>query len=140
MSGIATYKDLRICQLGMELADLVYLITREFPPEERFELTQQLRRAIVSVPINIAEGWGRQYTKSFINFLRISRGSFSESEILLEIALRQKIIDSSKLSKLENVIITEEGKMINGMINYLKDKSPKPLQDVQMPYNQDELK
>ena len=78
MSGVKSYKELRIWQKGIKITVLVYRITKDFPKEEIYALTSQLKRASVSVPSNIAEGFGRQTDKSFNYFLNISRGSLNE--------------------------------------------------------------
>jgi four helix bundle protein len=70
----------------MELAALVYQLTRSFPVDERFGLTNQLRRAAVSIPSNIAEGKGRQSTGDLVQFLSIARGSTLEVQTQLELA------------------------------------------------------
>ena len=90
---IESYKDLIVWQKGIDLVKNVYTITKSFPKEEMFGLTNQMRRASVSIPANIAEGWGRNSTKNYIQFVRISRGSLFELETLLVIAKNQNYID-----------------------------------------------
>ena len=72
----------------MDFVELIYKITGEFPENEKFGLTSQLRRASISIPSNLAEGAGRKSTKEFIQFLYIALGSSSEIETQLEIAMR----------------------------------------------------
>jgi len=72
------YTDLEVWQESRKLANLIYQLTKVFPKDELFGLTNQLRRCAVSVPSNIAEGCGRQTSKDTINFLHISRGSLSQ--------------------------------------------------------------
>jgi len=83
------YKELLVWQKGMVLAKLVYKLTMQFPVEERYGLTSQLRRAAVSVPSNIAEGQARQGTKEFLQFLSHAEGSLAELEtqLLLSVEL-----------------------------------------------------
>jgi carbamoyl-phosphate synthase large subunit len=81
------YKDLLIWKKGMVLAKLVYKLTARFPPQERFGLTAQLRRAAVSVPSNIAEGQARQGTKEFLQFLSHAEGSLAEVETQILLSL-----------------------------------------------------
>ena len=81
------YKDLLVWQKGMGLARLVYDLTRNFPADERFGLTSQLRRAAVSVPSNIAEGQARHGTGEFLQFLSHAEGSLAEIETQLLLAL-----------------------------------------------------
>jgi four helix bundle protein len=86
--GVANYKELEAWQVAMTLVEQVYRLTANFPDGERFGLTNQLRRAAVSVPSNIAEGQGRRLRKQFAMFLRIARGSTQEVETQLLVASR----------------------------------------------------
>jgi four helix bundle protein len=85
---IRSYKDLDVWQVAMELTEDCYHLTAAFPREEAFGLTAQIRRAAVSVPANIAEGYGRELTGSFIQFLRIAQGSVKELETHFHIGVR----------------------------------------------------
>ena len=80
---INDYRDLEVWQLGRVLTKKLYQLTAKFPDEEKFGLISQLRRAAVSTPSNIAEGWGRHYTAEFIQFLRKANGSRTEVETQL---------------------------------------------------------
>ncbi len=80
---IESFRDLRVWQQARRLATSVYRLTKSSPANERFGLTQQLRRAAVSVPSNIAEGWGRGAGRDFTRFLHIARGSLCEIETQL---------------------------------------------------------
>jgi four helix bundle protein len=86
--SIRSYKDLNVWKLGMELAEASYRHTASFPREEAFGLTAQIRRAAASIPANIAEGYGRENTGSYIQFLRIAQGSLKELETHLMLAER----------------------------------------------------
>jgi four helix bundle protein len=77
---IRDYRDLIVWKEAMEIARMVYLLTREFPREEAFGLTSQMRRSASSIPANIAEGFGRAQRRTFIQFLRIAQGSLKELE------------------------------------------------------------
>jgi len=77
---IRDYRDLIVWKEAMEIAELVYSLTRAFPREELFGMTSQMRRAAVSIPCNVAEGFGRAQRKSFIQFLRVGQGSLKELE------------------------------------------------------------
>ncbi|WCJ60898.1 four helix bundle protein [Fontisphaera persica] len=77
---INDYRDLEVWQLGRRLARKLYQLTAKFPDEEKFGLVSQLRRAGVSIPSNVAEGWGRHYTAEFIQGLRRANGSRTEVE------------------------------------------------------------
>jgi len=120
MSGINSYKDLLIWQKGIDIAINLYELVEDFPKEEIYALTSQLKRASISISSNIAEGYGRNSTQSYIHFLCISRGSLLELETQLIIANRLKFIKNETLfSELMNQI-TEESKMINSFINKLE--------------------
>jgi len=81
-----SYKELLVWQKSMVLVKEIYQLTASFPDVEKFGLTSQMRNAAISIPSNIAEGWGRQSRKSYIQFLRISRGSLFELETQVIIA------------------------------------------------------
>jgi four helix bundle protein len=83
MNKVKSYKDLLVWQKGIELVKLVYAVSSLIPDDERFGLISQIRRCSVSVPSNIAEGYGRATTAYFIQFLNISRGSLFELETQL---------------------------------------------------------
>lgn len=101
----------------MKLVEEIYLLTKSFPKEELYGLTSQIRRAVVSVPANIAEGSGRNYKKDTIQFLHISRGSLYEVETLLNIAVTIKIITEENFKSLSE-FIEECLKILNGLIGY----------------------
>ena len=102
----------------MDLVKRVYEVTRLFPEEEKFGLTSQIRRSAVSIPSNIAEGWGRGSLRSCLNFLRIAQGSLFELETQIYIA---KGLDFASDSHIEE-FISEIGKMIGSMIFKMKSK------------------
>jgi four helix bundle protein len=77
---VNSYRDLRVWQHAMTLAADCYRLTKDFPKEETFGMTSQIRRASASIAANIAEGHGREQTRSFIQFLRIAQGSLKELE------------------------------------------------------------
>jgi len=86
MSHVRSYRDLLVWQKGIELVTRVYRAVKEFPREEVYGLTSQLRRCAVSVPSNIAEGHSRTTRKEFLRFLEISLGSLLELQTQIEIA------------------------------------------------------
>jgi four helix bundle protein len=90
---INSFKDLIVWQKSMELVEKVYKITESFPTKEQFGLISQMRRAAVSIPSNIAEGYGRNSTGSYIQFLSIARGSLLELETQLELSKRLNFIN-----------------------------------------------
>jgi four helix bundle protein len=79
-----SYRDLIVWQKSMSLVTEVYKLTRQLPDEERFGLISQIKRSSVSIPSNIAEGYGRNYRNDYIRFLQISRGSLYECQTQLE--------------------------------------------------------
>ena len=120
MGEIKSYKDLLIWQKGIKIVCLVYQLVKSFPQDELYALTSQLKRASVSIPSNIAEGYGRNTDKSFSHFLDISRGSLFEIETQLLIANKLGFINNQILYKEILSQIEEESKMINGFSKSLK--------------------
>jgi four helix bundle protein len=121
MGEIRSYKDLIVWQKAIELVASVYSISKTFPNEEKFGLINQLNRAVVSVPANIAEGWGRESSKNYLQFLRISRGSLMEVETLMIISKNLNYIDDNSF-KLISDKIEETGKILQGLIKSIQTK------------------
>ena len=116
MGQIKTYKDLLIWQKGIQIVKEVYLVCKnEIPKEEMYGLQSQIKRSSVSIPSNIAEGWGRNYTKSYIQFLNYSRGSLLELETQIIIAKELEFISINSFNRIQG-LITEESKMLNAFI------------------------
>lgn len=103
-TDIRGFTDLRVWQLGMDLTETIYRLTRGFPSEERFGLTSQLRRAAVSVPSNIAEGHARSQTGEFIRFVSIARGSLAEIKTQILLAKRFKFVDDQQAAEVLDLI------------------------------------
>lgn len=120
MSGVKSYKELLVWQKGIQIVLKVYKLTNSFPKDEIYALTSQLKRASVSIPSNIAEGFGRQTDKSFNHFLNISRGSLNEIETQLIIAKELGFIQDKNLYNDLLFLIEEESKMINAFTKNLK--------------------
>jgi four helix bundle protein len=99
---IETFEDLRVWQRGIELVKQVYLLTKEGDLSKDFGLRDQLRRASVSVPTNIAEGFERYSRKEYVQFLNIAKGSAGEVRSLLRVALEVGYLDKSKYDTLYN--------------------------------------
>jgi four helix bundle protein len=118
---VKSYRELEAWQKAMDLVILLYRITERFPREEIYGLTNQLRRAGVSVPSNIAEGQGRRSTKEFLNHLSISRGSLMEIETQAEIAARLGYVNAEDYTELKGLAVTT-GRLINGLIRALEQK------------------
>jgi four helix bundle protein len=118
MNKINDYKDLLVWQKAMNLVVDVYKTTKMLPKEETYGLSDQMRRAAVSIPSNIAEGYGRQTPKSYAQFLTIARGSAYELET--QILLCQKIHPlSSEIVESLTATISEIKKMLTSIINKL---------------------
>jgi len=119
--SITSYKDLEVWRKSVDLVSHTYILTKKFPHEEIYGLTSQIRRACISVPANIAEGWGRRSTKMYIHALRISRGSLLELETEILIAHNLNyLVDSDYIEIIEK--ITEINKMLNSLISKLELK------------------
>ncbi len=123
MRNVKTYRDLRIWKESLDLVESIYRITSELPGTEKFGLTNQLRRAAVSIPANIAEGHGRGSRQDFARFLFIARGSLAELETELVILQRLKFVQRSDLLPIWNQC-QDIGKMMTGLIRSLR-ASPK---------------
>src|SRR5438067_1066398 len=119
MSSIDSYKDLEVWKKAFAFTLDIYKISSSFPSDEKFGITSQLRRAAVSIPSNIAEGWSRKSTKTYIQFLNIAIGSAAESETLLLLSNELKYINDETKQRLLN-LLSEVGRMMNGLITSLK--------------------
>ena len=96
---ILSYRDLDVWQNAMSLVEAVYKATADFPAEEKYGLSSQIRRCAVSIPSNIAEGFMRKSTKEYIQFLYISLGSLGELDTQLEISNRLKYMSNQESLK-----------------------------------------
>lgn len=94
-SETRSHRDLVVWQRSLDFVESIYRITNNFPPDERFGLTSQLRRAAVSIPSNISEGAARASAKEFAQFVSIALGSATEVETQLEIAVRLKFLSEA---------------------------------------------
>lgn len=108
------FTDLVVWQRAMELVKQVYVLSKKFPADERYALTDQLRRAVVSIPSNIAEGSGRSSNADYAHFLSIARGSLYETMTQLRIAVDLGYIP--ELSEDINSKIDEVGRMLGAML------------------------
>ena len=104
----------------MDLAVEIYRLVKFLPKEESYALSDQIRRAAVSIPSNIAEGQGRITSKEFIRFLSVARGSLSELSTQIELCERLNYLKQSQTTDIYNRI-TEIAKMLNALSNSLKD-------------------
>lgn len=121
MTGYQKYTELDVWKQARQLASSIYELTAIFPKSEQFGLVSQMRRCVVSVPSNIAEGCGRQYVKETIQFLNIARGSLYELETQIFISKDLNFISDELLTttieQIENL-----GKLINGYIRHQRSK------------------
>lgn len=113
------FKDLIVWQKAMDLVVELYRVTENFPKREVYSLTDQIRRAAVSVPSNIAEGQAHFSKAEFLHFLRHSSGSLAELETQILLAERLHYTDHAQTESLIKQIV-EVGKLLNGLINSLK--------------------
>ncbi len=115
------HKKLEAWKLAMEIAEDIYRLTDSFPSLEKFGLVNQLRRAAVSIPSNVAEGAARNTKKEFINFLHIAQGSLSELDTQLELSRRLKYISENKWRDIDKKL-EKEDKILTGLIKYQRVK------------------
>jgi four helix bundle protein len=117
---IKSYKDLLAWQKSMDLVEMVYEITRQFPREELFGLATSLRRATVSIPSKIAAGHERDNTREYIQHLASARGSLSEAETQMEVAKRLAGYINDEQQEQFNKLASDTGKIINGLMNSME--------------------
>lgn len=119
---VESYKELIVWQKAMDLVLKVYKLVSKFPKEETYGLSSQIKRAVISIPSNIAEGRNRGTRKDFINFLRIAYGSGAELETQLELSKRLFNLQSKSYSGVNELLI-QIMKMLNKMISKLQANS-----------------
>src|SRR5918912_608064 len=112
--GLQSYRDLIAWQKAMDLVEQAYRVTRTWPSDERYELTSQVRRAVVSVPANIAEGQGRSGSKELLHHLSIASGSLHEAETDFLIAKRLGYLDGQTCDRLLQHT-AEVGRLLYGL-------------------------
>ena len=120
---IQTNRDLVAWQRAMDLTRTVYRHTALMPPDERYGLTNQMRRAAVSVPSNIAEGYARQSLQDYLKFLRIARGSLAELMTQLELATSMEMVPLDP--NLES-LLSETDRVLQFLIKSLERTKPHP--------------
>ena len=119
MSGINDFKDLKIWQKGITIAEKCYFLTLNFPKHKLYGMVQQIRRSATSISANIAEGYGRGYTKEYLRFLNIARGSINELETHLILSERIGLCEKKEV-EIIIFLLREESRMINGLIKKLE--------------------
>ncbi len=115
-----SFKGLIVWQKSIELVKEIYKITNNYPKEEIYGLKSQMRRAVISIPSNIAEGYGRKGTKDYIRFLGIAKGSVSELET--QVVISKDLYKDVDFEKVE-FLVEEIQKMLASMINKLNNKN-----------------
>jgi four helix bundle protein len=116
---LKNYQELIVWQKSMDLVEEVYKSSRDFPREEVYGLTSQIRRASVSIPSNIAEGQGRRTTSDFLRHLSIAYGSLREVETQILIARRLKYVAQGRLETVMS-LAGEVGRLLNGLMASLE--------------------
>ena len=119
---IRSHRDLIVWQKAMDLVVRVYRDTESLPKAETYGLTSQIRRAVTSIPANIAEGQGRRLTKEFVYFLANARGSLWELDTHLESATRLGFLNSDTHQELQSQL-DEVGRMLNGLMRSVSDST-----------------
>ena len=115
---VTTHKDLEVWKKAMDLVTHIYALTSQFPKEELYGLTSQIRRSAISIPSNIAEGAARQSRKEFIQFLHIASGSVSELETQVLLAARMGFVSAAGTLP----YIEEVRRLLLGLLRALKKK------------------
>ena len=119
MGQTGSFRDLEVWRESMTLVEEVYALSKGFPSEERFGLTSQFRRAVVSIPSNIGEGARRKRRKAFLHHLDIALGSQGEVDVQLELAMRLAFCTSEKRNLIQQRV-DRVGRMLNGLIASLQ--------------------
>jgi len=122
MAAVRDFRDLIVWQKSMDLVETVYRFMATFPREEIYGLTSQLRRAAVSIPLNIAEGNGRNTTRDYLHFLGMAYGSIKEVETQVLIAQRLQYIAPSQSDALVQMT-SEVARLISGLSNSLNRRA-----------------
>jgi four helix bundle protein len=118
---LKSYKDLIVWQKAYQLVLLMYKITMNFPKAEIYGLTSQMRRSAISIPSNIAEGYCRQYTGEYLQFLSIAYGSCGELETQILLAKDIEFLDENNFCIAYN-LCQEISKMLNSLISSIKKR------------------
>jgi four helix bundle protein len=116
---LQTYQELDIWKKAIDLVEQVYRLTGEFPAEEKFGLVSQIRRAAVSVPANIAEGYGRKHRGDYLHHLSMSRGSLFEVETHLAIAVRLRFVTVEQ-TQFAHELVQDISKMLYRLMESLQ--------------------
>ena len=115
------HRELTVWQKSVDFTTHIYRLTEKFPKSEIYGLTSQMRRAAISIALNIAEGAARKTSKEFIQFLTIARGSISEIDTHLEIVGRLRYVSPQHLDALD-ASLTELDRMLSGLVKNIRRK------------------
>ena len=113
------YRDLIVWQKAMDLVPMAYQLARSLPVIERYGLSSQIRRAVISVAANIAEGQGRQHPKEFLHFLSVARGSLAELDTLILAGLRLDYLQADAILPVQQQM-NEVRRMLQGLMSSIK--------------------
>lgn len=115
------HKDLDVWKQSMLLTEKIYTLTKEFPSDEKYGLISQMKRAVISIPSNIAEGAARKGNKEFVQFMYIAMGSLSELETQILLSQRLQFVHSvdDYINQIEKI-----KQMLFGLIRYINDRKP----------------
>jgi four helix bundle protein len=122
--SIQSHRDLAVWQKAIALSVASYRATSSFPRDEMYGMTSQIRRASVSVAANVAEGYGREHTRAFVQFLRVAQGSLKEFETHLVIAEQVGLLQSEKAQRLF-AAADKIGRMLRALIRSLQARMGK---------------
>jgi four helix bundle protein len=129
---LKSHKELAVWQQAMALAAQCYQLTAHFPRDARYELTSQIRRAVVSIPSNIAEGFHLHSTAAYIHHLRLALGSQAELETQLELAIRLNYTTSEAAASVVE-IVDHVGRMLHKLVSSLEAYKPSESHNLQAP-------
>jgi four helix bundle protein len=131
---LRSYRDLKVWQAGMRLVVLTYRTTRQFPKCELYGLTSQMRRSAVSIPANVAEGYGRSHRGDYLRYLSVANGSLKELETELLIAARLGFVTRAQARELSE-IADELGRMLGSLTRSLSDRRLHPTPQTLHPFS-----
>ncbi len=114
MEEVKSYRNLIVWQKSIEVCTLIYRLTQDFPRDETFGITSQLKRAAISVPTNISEGHSRNSKKEYRHFVGIARGSLTEIETLITLTKNLQFTSENKITEITD-LCTEIGKMLTSL-------------------------
>lgn len=123
MGDVKSYRDLRVWQQGIQIVKEVYRLVKKLPKEETYALSDQLRRAAVSIPANIAEGQAKQHTRDYRRHLTIAKGSLAEVDTLFVIAGELGYIQQDEITRMESKL-RDLRMPLQGLINRLEQHIP----------------